>query len=100
MRAKLGSSNYPSSYNVYDFGQSQSIRLVIYNHAQTGSHPMHMHGHNMYILQEGVGTWDGSVVHAANPHGTSAAQCFDVLNCENEGQKGGVKDCRGRHVIV
>lgn len=26
-----------------------------------------MHGHNMYILAQGTGTWDGSVVNAGNP---------------------------------
>ena len=29
---------------------------------------MHLHGHNMFVLSEGVGTWDGSsVVNGANP---------------------------------
>lgn len=28
---------------------------------------MHMHGHNMYILAQGSGTWDGLVVNAGNP---------------------------------
>ena len=27
----------------------------------------HYHGHNMHILQEGYGTWDGSIVNARNP---------------------------------
>lgn len=65
--AKLGHTTFPSEYNVYNFGQSKSIRLIIYNHAQTGSHPMHMHGHNMYVLAEGTGTWDGTIVNGGNP---------------------------------
>jgi len=28
---------------------------------------MHMHGHNGYILAEGYGTWDGSIINAQNP---------------------------------
>lgn len=29
---------------------------------------MHLHGHNMYVLSEGAGTWDGStVVNGGNP---------------------------------
>lgn len=29
---------------------------------------MHLHGHNMFILSEGVGDWDGStIVNAQNP---------------------------------
>ena len=31
------------------------------------SHSFHYHGHNMHILQEGYGTWDGSIVNARNP---------------------------------
>ena len=65
--AKLGNNNYPADYNVYNFGSSQSVRLVVYNYAQTGVHPMHMHGHNMYVLSVGTGLWDGQVVNAKNP---------------------------------
>ena len=28
---------------------------------------MHIHGHNMYVLSEGMGEWDGSIVNAQNP---------------------------------
>lgn len=65
--AKLGHQKYPSECNLFNFGDSKSIRLVVYNYATTGAHPMHMHGHNMYILAEGSGTWDGSIVNAYNP---------------------------------
>ena len=53
--AKLGKTSFPSESNVYDFGQATSIRLVVYNYAQTGAHPMHLHGHNSYILSVGTG---------------------------------------------
>jgi len=65
--AKLGHQTFPSEYNVYDFGSSQSIRFVVYNYATTGAHPMHMHGHNMYILATGTGMWDGTVTNPQNP---------------------------------
>lgn len=65
--AKNGDRDFPASYNVFDFGSSTSIRLVIYNYAPTGSHPMHLHGHNMYILAEGTGIWNGDVTHTNNP---------------------------------
>ncbi|KAL2016587.1 hypothetical protein VTK56DRAFT_3288 [Thermocarpiscus australiensis] len=29
---------------------------------------MHLHGHNFYILHEGPGAWDGTVVRPPNPH--------------------------------
>jgi len=31
------------------------------------SHPMHLHGHNPYILHEGPGFWDGTVIRPENP---------------------------------
>lgn len=30
-------------------------------------HSMHLQGHNMFILQEGYGTWDGTIVNPQNP---------------------------------
>ena len=30
-------------------------------------HPMHLHGHNPYILHEGPGEWDGTIVRPENP---------------------------------
>ncbi|WPG97232.1 multicopper oxidase [Acrodontium crateriforme] len=65
--AKLGNINFPSKYNVYNFGRSKSIRIVLYNHVAAGAHPFHMHGHNMYILASGTGTWDGQVTRPSNP---------------------------------
>lgn len=65
--AKAGQTTFPSQYNVFNFGASRSIRLVVYNHALTGSHPMHMHGHNVHVLAVGTGTWDGSIVNPTNP---------------------------------
>lgn len=28
---------------------------------------MHLHGFNMYILHEGFGAWDGTIIHPENP---------------------------------
>lgn len=66
--AKNGQTTFPDEYNVYDLGQSTSIRLIMYNYAaQTTSHPMHIHGHNMYVLAVGTGTWDGTITNRQNP---------------------------------
>lgn len=68
LEAKLGNTkNFSAFANVYNFGSSKSIRFVVYNFATTGVHPMHMHGHNMYILDVGTGFWDGAVTNANNP---------------------------------
>lgn len=55
-------------YNVYNFAQNTSVILNITN-ATPMPHPIHMHGHNFYVLSVGgVGApWDGSVVNQGNP---------------------------------
>lgn len=67
LEAKLGKTNFPASENIYDFSGATSIRLVIYNHATTGAHPMHLHGHNSYVLAFGTGTWDGTITNYQSP---------------------------------
>ena len=66
--AQQGNYSYPydPQWNVYDFGSNSSIRLVVHNDFPA-AHPMHMHGHNMFVLASGVGTWDGTVVNPDNP---------------------------------
>ena len=54
-------------WNIYDTGNASSIRLIVENTTPV-AHPMHLHGHNMYVLDEGLGSWDGSsVVNSENP---------------------------------
>ncbi|KAK5055358.1 hypothetical protein LTR84_013108 [Exophiala bonariae] len=60
------SFTYPEEWNVYDFGSASSVRVVI-NNLTPVAHPMHIHGHNMYVLAEGVGEWNGAVVRPSNP---------------------------------
>ena len=69
LEAKLGNLNFPQDENVYNFGSNSSVRLVVYNHFTLASHPMHLHGHNFYVLAEGYGQWDGvsGIVNAGNP---------------------------------
>ncbi|TGO22870.1 hypothetical protein BPAE_0152g00250 [Botrytis paeoniae] len=59
-------SLYPTTMNVHDFGTPASVRLIITNSVPV-SHPMHLHGHNFWILAEGVGTWDGTITNPSNP---------------------------------
>lgn len=68
--SNAGTNDTPASYepewNVHDTADATSIRLVVEN-TSGAAHPMHLHGHNMYVLNEGVGAWDGSVVNGGNP---------------------------------
>ncbi|KAF7191904.1 oxidoreductase ptaK [Pseudocercospora fuligena] len=81
--AKLGHTTFPAEYNVYNLGNAKNIRLVIYNHAQTGSHPMHLHGHNYHVLAEGFGKWDGSIVNAGNPQRRDVQLLQNAPNPDN-----------------
>jgi FtsP/CotA-like multicopper oxidase with cupredoxin domain len=47
-------------------GSNSSIRLVVTNNSPA-PHPMHLHGHTMSVLAEGVGTWDGTITNPSNP---------------------------------
>lgn len=51
---------------MYNFEEANSIRLVLYNYWPL-PHPMHLHGHNMFVLAEGNGAWDGTVTNPDNP---------------------------------
>ncbi|GAB7362061.1 hypothetical protein MBLNU230_g2095t1 [Neophaeotheca triangularis] len=67
LEAKLGREEFDPFANVYDFGDAKSVRMVLYNHGLQGAHPMHIHGHNMFVLAEGFGEWDGTVANPENP---------------------------------
>ncbi|KFY98451.1 hypothetical protein V500_01661, partial [Pseudogymnoascus sp. VKM F-4518 (FW-2643)] len=66
--AKLGNTSYPNDpqWNVYNFGNSTSIRLILRSRIPI-AHPMHLHGHNFWVVAEGVGEWDGVVTNPKNP---------------------------------
>ncbi|KAL8857802.1 MAG: hypothetical protein Q9178_005702 [Gyalolechia marmorata] len=59
-----GNNSYPNSpqWNVYNFGSNNSVRLIIKNRF-VANHPMHLHGHNFFVLAEGIGEWDGVITN-------------------------------------
>ncbi|KAJ9642140.1 hypothetical protein H2204_002509 [Knufia peltigerae] len=65
---KDGKTTYDDQpdWNVFDMGNSSSYRFVINNHTPK-PHPMHLHGHNMYILDVGIGSWNGTIIRPTNP---------------------------------
>ena len=65
--AAAGNISYPydPGWNVYDFGRNKCFVIVVNNETLV-AHPMHMHGHNMFILNEGLGSWDGTVINPSN----------------------------------
>jgi len=65
--ANEGNFTYPPEWNVKNFGSNSTIRVIV-NNPTSSSHPMHLHGHNMFILHEGPGAWDGtSITNPNNP---------------------------------
>ena len=66
--AKLGNTSYPNDpeWNVYNYGTNSSVRIIVYNESPL-AHPMHLHGHNFWVLAEGNGTWNGAVTNPLNP---------------------------------
>jgi FtsP/CotA-like multicopper oxidase with cupredoxin domain len=67
--SNVGNNSYPNDpqWNVYNFGSNSSVRIVI-NNPGFAAHPIHLHGHNMFVLNVGTGTWDGTtIVNANNP---------------------------------
>ena len=64
-----GNTTYPDDpqWNVYNFGRNETIRFIFENNVPFG-HPMHIHGQNMYIVDEGVGKYNGiNAVRPTNP---------------------------------
>lgn len=66
LEAKTGNTSFTPQQNVYNYGTNSSVRFIVQNNSPQ-AHPMHLHGHNMFVLAEGVGTWDGTIVNADNP---------------------------------
>ncbi|KAF7908721.1 uncharacterized protein EAF01_004476 [Botrytis porri] len=59
-------SNLPHDWNIYNFSSHPSIRIHVTNIWDT-PHPMHLHGHDFFVLAEGKGTWDGTITNPSNP---------------------------------
>jgi FtsP/CotA-like multicopper oxidase with cupredoxin domain len=67
-KAAEGNVSYPlqPQWAVHNYDRNNSVVLNVTNKTPF-AHPFHLHGHNMYILDEGTGTWDGSIRNAQNP---------------------------------
>ncbi|TVY44289.1 oxidoreductase [Lachnellula subtilissima] len=67
LMANKGNFTYPDDWNVQNYGTNTTIRIVV-NNPGSAAHPMHLHGHNMQIISEGPGNWDGvSTTGGNNP---------------------------------
>ncbi|KAK0628239.1 multicopper like protein [Bombardia bombarda] len=66
LQANAGNFSFPGVWNVRNFYTNSSIRIVVQNDSPA-PHPMHLHGHNVYVVHEGPGVWDGSITRPSNP---------------------------------
>ncbi|KAJ4125611.1 hypothetical protein NW765_001385 [Fusarium oxysporum] len=64
--SKLGNHSFEEQWNVRNTGKAKSVRINVINNTPV-AHPMHLHGFNMYVLHEGPGTWDGTIISRNNP---------------------------------
>ena len=66
--AKAGNVSYPfdPQWNVHNYGTNSSVRIILNNTTPT-SHPWHLHGHEMSVLYDGPGPWDGVTLNTKNP---------------------------------
>ncbi|VUC21394.1 unnamed protein product [Clonostachys rosea] len=76
----LGNYTFDEEWNVVNTANANSVRINVINNTPL-AHPMHMHGYNMYILHEGPGAWDGTIVRPENPQrrDTYQVQAFGHL---------------------
>lgn len=66
LQAQTGNLAFSRERNVINTGSAKSYLFVLNNQSPV-PHPMHLHGHNMYILAVGHGVWDGTIVRPENP---------------------------------
>ena len=64
--ALSGETWFPAARNIYSTDTNQTVRIVFQN-AMPAAHSMHLHGHDMQILAEGIGSWDGNITNPHNP---------------------------------
>ncbi|KAK0387695.1 hypothetical protein NLU13_3940 [Sarocladium strictum] len=69
--SNLGNLTFDPIWNVKNTKEAKSVRVHIVNKTPV-AHPMHLHGFNMYILDEGVhpegvDKWDGKIINPNNP---------------------------------
>ncbi|CAK7564671.1 MAG: hypothetical protein SEPTF4163_002570 [Sporothrix epigloea] len=64
--ASLGNTSWPAEWNGRNLYTNTSVRMIV-NNPGPSQHPMHLHGSNFYVLHEGPGPWDGTIVHPENP---------------------------------
>ncbi|KAF9133731.1 hypothetical protein BGW39_009088 [Mortierella sp. 14UC] len=64
-QANKGNTKFTASQFIVTLNQTQTVELVINNYDE-GSHPFHLHGHQVYVVGEGRGRY----IHGESPLNT------------------------------
>jgi FtsP/CotA-like multicopper oxidase with cupredoxin domain len=104
--SNAGNNSYPfdPQWNVYNFGSNESIRFIFKNQSPS-NHPMHLHGHEMFVLSEGFGEWDGSIINPENPQRRDTQQVltgggFIVVQIDADNPGIWPFHCREYHLLL
>lgn len=65
-----GHLGLPLERNVHNYGNAKSVRMVLENPGDQ-PHPLHLHGHNFFVLQEGPCKADAAADHGFRQHDQS-----------------------------
>ncbi|KAL2150211.1 hypothetical protein VTH82DRAFT_7887 [Thermothelomyces myriococcoides] len=66
LRANDSNFTYPPEWKVVNNHNHTAIRVNVNNKSPV-VHPTHLHGHNFYVLREGWGGWDSTIIRPSNP---------------------------------
>ena len=90
-----GQTGFPDhpEYNIFGAGNATAIRLIVRNFFDT-MHNIHLHGTpDFWVLAEGWGEWDGTIINPTNPQrrdgqqlspGTPERPSFIVIQWETD----------------
>ena len=60
-----GETSFDPLRNLYNFSSNSTVLINVINNTPI-QHPMHLHGHSFWVIDSGVGAWDGSTIKAKN----------------------------------
>ncbi|KAH8882067.1 putative extracellular dihydrogeodin oxidase/laccase [Thozetella sp. PMI_491] len=63
MQVEEGNSTWGEAQNVYAYPEANTWAYMVIQTSNQQPHPMHMHGHDFWILGQGSGTFDASTVN-------------------------------------
>lgn len=108
LEAQLGNIDFPYIENVHNYGNNSSVIFIVEN-ASPLPHPMHLHGHNIWILAEGecgfhAGIFgsDYPAIVPKNPDPSSFGSCWDghVTNALNPQRRDVQQLLPGHYVVI